>query len=409
MSQAQYPPKGGVGGVLRNSLVYRPGSRPATKQFFKDLTLLLESLATHCCPVIVTGDFNVRVDRSTDSNCVQLGELLASFDLVQHVQEVTHDQGGILDLVITRPNDVVSKPSVNWNGISDHALLTFSIKATKSDNCSSVVTARCWKNLNKDLFELDLKSKKLSQISSYFDGKSLNELCDLYDKTLTQLLDKHAPKKTQTKRVDTPWFDVDCRAAKRRARRLKRRYYKSKLDCDRRAWISELKTTAKVYEAKRNSFWSKKINENSANSKKLWHSLNAVLGRCGKTKQPMTGLSSDDFLQFFNKKTDDVALSTARAPRPVITQTATTSFSSYAVLGFEDVTRLIKQCALDPAPTWLIKENCVTLAPFFEYFINRSLDEGYLPQSQKSALVSPLVKKPSLDKTDLKVIGRSRT
>jgi len=45
-----------------------------------------------------------------------------------------------------------------------------------------------------------------------------------------------------------------------------------------------------------------------------------------------------------------------------------------------------KQCDLDPAPTWIIKSSCMQLAPFIAYACNRSLQEGYLPTSQKSAV-----------------------
>ena len=79
-----------------------------TQQFFTDLTALFEVLAMHCCPVVVTGDLNVRIDRPTDPHGVHLSELLVSFDLVQHVAESTHDRGGILDLVITKSDDKAS-------------------------------------------------------------------------------------------------------------------------------------------------------------------------------------------------------------------------------------------------------------------------------------------------------------
>jgi len=61
-----------------------------------------------------------------------------------------------------------------------------------------------------------------------------------------------------------------------------------------------------------------------------------------------------------------------------------------------------KQCGLDPAPMWLIKECILLLAPLITYICNRSLSEGIMPESQKSAIVTPLLKKPNLDKSDVK-------
>src|SRR6218665_1640300 len=42
---------------------------------------------------------------------------------------------------------------------------------------------------------------------------------------------------------------------------------------------------------------------------------------------------------------------------------------------------------------WLLYD----IAPFLLYLFNRSLSEGYLPDSQKQALVFPTLKKPNLD------------
>ena len=55
-----------------------------------------------------------------------------------------------------------------------------------------------------------------------------------------------------------------------------------------------------------------------------------------------------------------------------------------------------KACALDPMPTWLLKELLPSIAPLMTDFINSSLRSGVVPDSVKSATVTPLLKKPSL-------------
>jgi len=58
-------------------------------------------------------------------------------------------------------------------------------------------------------------------------AESLDKLVQLYSKTLAALLDLHAPVVSRTARLrprTDPWFDNDCREAKKRARRLERRY-----------------------------------------------------------------------------------------------------------------------------------------------------------------------------------------
>ena len=52
---------------------------------------------------------------------------------------------------------------------------------------------------------------------------------------------------------------------------------------------------------------------------------------------------------------------------------------------------------LDPIPTFLLKESLDLQLSYLTAMINASLREGCLPVSQKHAIISPLLKKPSLD------------
>ena len=54
-----------------------------------------------------------------------------------------------------------------------------------------------------------------------------------------------------------------------------------------------------------------------------------------------------------------------------------------------------KSCELDPLPTSLTKENINVLAPYITNIVNKSSLAGIFPQSQKTAYVRPLIKKPT--------------
>ena len=61
-----------------------------------------------------------------------------------------------------------------------------------------------------------------------------------------------------------------------------------------------------------------------------------------------------------------------------------------------------KSCSLDPIPTFILRDCIDAVLPFLTGMVNASLREGYLPASQKKAVVTPLLKKPSLDAQDIK-------
>jgi len=310
-------------GLMILVAVYRPGSKTIiTQRFFSELTELLEHVAAHRCPVVLTGDFNVRVDRPDDLHASSLSELLSSFDLVQHVTVPTHDCKGMLDLVITRSIDKIDSISVDMNSLSDHALLLFVVELTVSSTCCVTTTLRSWKNFNQDLFDNDLIQSTLCLPHTELDSMSTDDVLDLYDSLLTSIINKHAPymKKKLIARPMMPLFDTDCRAAKRCALRLslRRRYYKSKLSSDCTLWITELRKTNKLFQTKSNCYWASMINNNTSNPKKLWNSFDAVLGRKNTSHAASLGFCSDDFQKFFKNKTDKVAEATATAFPPII-------------------------------------------------------------------------------------------
>jgi len=89
--------------------VYRPGSQAVTAEFFDELTLVLEQISVQRRPCIICGDFNIHIDDDNDVHAKKLGELLQTFDWIQHVREPTHTAGHILDVVISRCDTEVSR------------------------------------------------------------------------------------------------------------------------------------------------------------------------------------------------------------------------------------------------------------------------------------------------------------
>jgi len=67
-----------------------------------------------------------------------------------------------------------------------------------------------------------------------------------------------------------------------------------------------------------------------------------------------------------------------------------------------DISRLLgrcpsKQCVLDPVPTWLVKSLPNVFTPILTKIVNASLASSQFPTPHKHALVTPILKKPSLD------------
>ena len=83
------------------------------------------------------------------------------------------------------------------------------------------------------------------------------------------------------------------------------------------------------------------------------------------------------------------------------------TFSNFRTVTESEVRKVIfesksKTCTLDPIPTYLIKSCIEELLPTLTTIINKSLSSATFPKNYKHALISPLLKKPSLDHNILK-------
>ena len=83
------------------------------------------------------------------------------------------------------------------------------------------------------------------------------------------------------------------------------------------------------------------------------------------------------------------------------------SFTSFQHCSMEDVRRFLiqsppKSSSLDPLPTFILREFLDELLPFIHTMCNVSMQHGVLPESQKAAIVTPILKKYDLDPDDVR-------
>ena len=133
--------------------------------------------------------------------------------------------------------------------------------------------------------------------------------------------------------------------------------------------------------------------------------MSTILGEPTKQSANLPTFSASDFLAFLEQKVESVRSDTAGSAPPSFSST-TCAFTSFSLCSQELVRKVIggasKSCELDPAPTFLVKEFLDTMLPFLTRMCNASLQEGRLPSSQTTAIVTPALKKPSLDPSDMK-------
>ena len=395
--------------------IYRPGSHAVTNEFFNDFTVLMEALATFTCPIFILGDINIHLERPDDTHTVEMVELLESFDMNQFVTVNTHKYGGRLDVIIARRDEVIKDIEVVETGVSDHTMLVcrHPIHTISTDFVPS--EGRKWNEFSLDAFRNDLVETILcSAEDEWLKSVSTDDLFQIYNDELLKLIDKHAPRYTRKRksRILSPWFDDECRMFKRSARRLERKYRKSRLQSDRLAWVLKLKEKAAFYQHKECAYWSGRIKANASQPKRLWQDLDVLMRRVDDvaptTSQDECRKRAQEFSDFFEKKVSSIREATQHAADPTFLDPSTDQlFDKFIVITPESIIKLIasassKYCPLDPIPTSLVKSCKDLLGPFLADLFNRSLSEGYVPISQKTAYITPHLKKRGLDRSDYK-------
>ncbi len=395
--------------------VYRP---PCTSTYAKpfsvfltEFSALLSSLTSSKSDFVITGDFNIHVDEPLDPLTKQFTSLLNSCNTVQHVNIATHRDNHTLDLVITPTLSALDSTSVNIlrYSPSDHFPVVFSFNHGKA-NCapnSSTKSFRRIDSIDIEQFCMDLDNSSLIESPS----SDLNELVQQFNTTLSALLDKHAPLTSKTVKKSNPWFTSDLKKLKASCRRAERHWHRTHSS----VWKTVSNLQYKMYRSAianaKQRYYSSAVS-NAVNSKNLWKTVNGLLHRSPAPSLPSLPAEalSEQFALYFSDKISNLrssitsdSNSTPHLPRP--TQSSV-EFSAFTPATIEEINKVVqespdKQCNLDPIPTSLLKKCIHVLAPIITLIVNLSLSTAMFPQAFKHAIVTPLLKKPALDKESL--------
>ena len=196
---------------LHIAIIYRPPyspKHPVTQaKFMSEFDLYLSSLTLSSNNILITGDFNIPMNNLQDCYRNQFINLLDSHSLINHVNFPTNNKNNILDLLITRPTDSLKIKNINPGTLfSDHLFIHAKLSLPRPILSKKAVQFRNIKSINTNNFKYDLQTIDLTPPSHLNSAVSLD--VEHFDKSLTQILDKHAPllNKIITEKPNSPWF-----------------------------------------------------------------------------------------------------------------------------------------------------------------------------------------------------------
>ena len=235
--------------------IYRVSTNITFQSFMNEFTDLLMLLAYEHRPVILAGDFNVKMNLPHSRDTSSFSTLISEFDFSPILPgTATHRHGNVLDFAIVSSSLLTSVHSISLDSsikISDHYPISLSLSS------SSVVPRPPSLPRNRRLFnKLDHTafSSCLSQSLTSLESNPATNLKDYlsdFNAAIMNTLDRFAPSQMITSKNDNnpPWVEQEYREA----RSLRRRYQKQG---NKPAYNRQNKVCARLVKQKRTAYYS---------------------------------------------------------------------------------------------------------------------------------------------------------
>src|SRR6218665_532186 len=355
---------------------------------------------------MIMGDLNLQLKDPTHPESATFAMITEQFNLTQHVAEPTHKLGGSLDVIVTRDDCQVTDVTVHPPILSDHGLVMASILFIYEPLLLITRRIRHWKKLDRAAFRSALQAEPLFNDVEAFSSSTATDLFSSYETVMLKLIDSFLPQRTVRSRQHplSPWFNADCRALRRQARRLERVYRRTRLPSDQAAWVHFVRKMHAAYRDREREYWKAIIVKPSKDPKKLWTTFNGLLGHrpANQHLQSSPPFKADAFLdRYFTAKIVSIRSATASSPPPEFSVTYARLSVLREITSLEQRNLIMaaapKTCELDPVPSFLAQELIDDLLPFLTVLCNRSIQEAHLPTSQKRSILLPKLKRDGLD------------
>ena len=424
--------------LTRIAVLYRPPNQLNQTQFLDEFESFLSSFSSKSGHLMITGDFNVHVEKTDCTLASGFLQTLEDHGWIQHVQEPTHLLGGTLDLVLTKDVPIVSSVNViPTPEVPDHFLVDFHFHCGSANRkqISKKVTGRALKNVSIECLKNHILQSKLCKQPL---PKTVEKCVELYNTTLKQILDELAPIEDKDIKLSNKpqWFNQECYDALRRRRKAERRYRKALkqalkkknkgkkvphekvLDAEKE-FITEIRAAKIVFTRARRMFFQVRLEAAEGNPAATYQILNYLLGKekvpkqLPSTKEPeelpdkMMDYFTSKIEKIYEKIQEDPAYSADLPPIPQeLSDYNCPVLSKFRAVSDAELVSTVrnmnkKHCTLDPIPSTMVGGCLTELVPIISKIVNGSLSEGVVPANLKSAVIRPSLKNKDLDPDEL--------
>uniref|UniRef100_A0A803SQV2 Reverse transcriptase domain-containing protein n=1 Tax=Anolis carolinensis TaxID=28377 RepID=A0A803SQV2_ANOCA len=239
---------------------------------------------------------------------------------------------------------------------------------------------------------------------------SLEVQVDTWNTKLANALDEIAPRRLlRPRKNQSPWFTEELRAMKREKRRLEVMWRERRDEESESAYKKSRESYEQTITEAKKSYYASLIVSASSHPAQLFKIIRSLTKVPSVPNNNDLAPSAEVFQSYF---ADKISLLRRELPATMDTVTELETpwplsgpiLDRFTPLDAEAVDRIMTAarpttCSLDPCPSWLVKSCLDGLREPLLNIINSSLEQGVFPEGLKEASVSPLLKKPDLDRS----------
>ncbi|CAB3982841.1 Hypothetical predicted protein, partial [Paramuricea clavata] len=183
-----------------------------------------------------------------------------------------------------------------------------SIHVPKSNGIGGGVGLLQLQNFDCESFNIKITSSGLLNID---DDTSLSVLVNNYHTVLCGIVDELAPVKTLSIIVhpNALWYNDEMTDAKKKRRRLERKWRSNRLDCNRANYLAQCDVVNKMLHKAREEYYSTIIRDNTHDQRVLFQTVEKLLQKSLDRRYPLANSDrklADAFADYFVSKIDGV-------------------------------------------------------------------------------------------------------
>lgn len=388
---------------------YRPPNAPAN--FCSDLHDALNMICSRfpLAPMFLLGDFNLPLINwsgpfpaasSSSSDYSDFISLCSDFSFSQCVTEptrITDATANVLDLILTTDPNLAS--SITYlPGISDHAILNFSLQASSHVANKSTKHFLDYSKANFDAINNELACF-LDEFLPALSERTIETNWNMFKNKVISLINLFIPCRNIVSNHMSPWFNVTL---KRLANKKKRLFRAAKLSGLAERW--ELyKSVVNAYKAAikqaKLTFFNVTLPSMLANSpKQFWSVMNGPkgmtvsltdVGGIDIPKAQCASILNDVFVKAF---TDNDGLGCPIFPDYAFFPMDPLAFDYDGIVKLIDNLKVSSSCGVDNITSKFLKNTKHYMSIFLTKLFEQSLNLGVLPDDWKKGKVVPLHK-----------------